>query len=392
MEPTDGVETQAADAEDNFARMGTLGVEEEFFVVDAEGWPTDRVDALVDGEPPAALAGSLDREAYDCTVETKTEVCPDLDAVERQVGATREALVEHAARHGLGVAAAGLHPAVDWRDHGCSDERYRAMRDRLRYPQWRNTTAGLHVHVGVDDPDKAVWIANQVRWYLPVMLALSANSPFYEGLDTGLASARAKVFGELPRTGVPPAFESFDDYAGFERTLLDTGSIRDPGEVWYDVRPHAEHGTVEVRAPDAQTRPDRVAALVEYVHALVTDLGERWEDGEDGRDYRRALLAENRWRAARHGHDASFLQCDGAGVVALGTVVDRECDRLGVSGIRRLLRDGSGAAEQRCTFERGGLDAVCTALRLRPETTVEESGTTPARPSAPRALPGQSGP
>ena len=365
----------------NFTRMGTLGVEEEFYVVDDAGRPTSGTDELVYGsEPPAILDGRLDHELFKCIIETQTPVCEGLDEAREQVVAVREALVEHAAAHGYDIAAAGLHPAVRWRELEHAEKpRYRSQLDRIRYPQHRNTTAGIHVHVGVDDAAKATWIANELRWFVPVMLALSANSPYWEGYDTGLASARAKVFEGLPNTGMPTAFAGYEEYARFERLMVEEGSIADRGELWYDVRPHTEHGTVEIRAPDAQSDPDRVMAFVEYARALVLDLAERYEDdpepwaayrgngrqsrtGASGGGLRRELLDENKWRALRDGHDATFVDRDGAGTIGLEAVVERETDRLGVEGPRTLLNAESGTRAQRRHRREGGLDAVCASL------------------------------
>ena len=239
-----------------FARMGTVGVEEEFFVVDAAGRPTSGTDELVYGAtPPDPLVDRLDHELFQCTIETETPTLAGPDGIEAALTAAREALVEHAASEGYGIAAAGLHPAAKWRelDHA-RKERYRAQLERIQYPQHRNTTAGLHVHVGVDDADKATWIANELRWYVAPLLALSVNSPFWCGFDTGLASARAKVFEGLPNTGIPTHFADFDAFDRFKRRMLETGAIDDRGELWYDVRPLAGHGTVEVRATRTASR------------------------------------------------------------------------------------------------------------------------------------------
>ncbi|MFB6353214.1 MAG: glutamate--cysteine ligase [Halobacteriales archaeon] len=349
-----------------FDRQGTVGIEEEFYVVDADGRPASGTDELVYGaEPPERLAGRLDHELFKCVIETQTPTVDGLDAARDALVATREALVEHAAANGFRVAAAGLHPAARWRELEHAEKpRYRAQLDRIQYPQHRNLTAGLHVHVGVDDADKAVWVANELRWFLPVMLALSANSPVWNGFDTGLAAARATVFENLPNTGMPTAFDGIDDYLDFERLMLATDAINDRGELWFDVRPHTELGTVEVRAPDAQTSADRAWAFVEYTHALVTDLAERYADREAGRDDRRELLDANKWRATRYGHEATLLDRDFSGEVGLGEVVDRECDRLGVTGIRDLYDAESGAARQRRLLEESGLDACCEALLL----------------------------
>ena len=351
---------------DAFDRAGTLGIEEEFFIVDADGRPTSGIGELVYGnEPPELLEGRLDHELFKFVIETQTPTVDSLGAAREALGDVRSALVEHANRHGFDIAAAGLHPAAKWRELEHAEKpRYREQLERIQYPQHRNTTAGVHVHVGVDDADKAVWIANELRWHLPIMLALSANSPYWNGFDTGLQSARAKIFEALPNTGMPTAFDDFESFQAFERTMVETNSINDRGELWFDVRPHSEHGTVEVRTPDGQADPDRVMAFVEYTEALVEDLGARYDDGEAASEYRREFLDEDKWRALRYGHDAELLTADWSGTVSLGELVDRERSRLGVSGIADLYDSESGASEQRRLREEAGLDALCASLVL----------------------------
>jgi len=353
------------DAE-NFSRMGTLGIEEEFFVVDEAGRPTAGTDTLVYGsDPPGILEDRLDHELFKCVIETQTPLIESVADAREQLTAVREALVGHATAHGYGVAAAGLHPLANWRELEHAEKpRYRSQLDRIQYPQHRNTTAGLHVHVGVDDADKAVWVANEIRWHLALLLALSANSPYWCGFDTGLQSARAKIFEGLPNTGMPTAFDSYGTFDRFEETMLATDAIDDRGELWYDVRPHSAHGTVEVRTPDAQADPERVLAFVEYVHALVIDLSERYEDGESGYRHRRELLDENKWRAMRHGHDAALLDREFATAVGLQELVTREADRLDVPALHRLLDRESGATRQRRLRRESGADALCGSLLL----------------------------
>jgi len=350
---------------ENFTRMGTLGIEEECYVVDAHGRPTSGTDELVyEGDPPDLLADRLDHELFKCVIETQTPLIEDPAEAREQLLAVREALVEYAASEGFGVAAAGLHPLANWRELEHAEKpRYRAQLDRIQYPQHRNTTAGLHVHVGVDDPDKAVWVANELRWHVPVMLALSANSPYWNGYDTGLQSARAKIFEALPNTGIPTAFEDYAAFERFERRMVEH-AIDDRGELWFDVRPHSGHGTVEVRAPDGQADPERVLAFVEYTHALVEDLATRYEDGESSRDTRRELLDENKWRAIRHGQSASLLARDGEASLPLREIVDAECDRLDIDGIRTLFEGESGAQRQR-RLRREGVPSLANSLELQ---------------------------
>jgi len=351
---------------EHFTRAGTLGIEEEYYVVDEQGRPTSGTDELVyESEPPELLDGRLDHELFKCVIESQTPTIePDEDPREHLL-AVREALVEHASDHGYGIAAAGLHPLAKWRELEHAEKpRYRSQLDRIQYPQHRNTTAGLHIHVGVDDADKAVWIANESRAYLPMLLALSANSPYWNGFDTGLASARAKIFEGLPNTGMPSHFADYDAFDRYERRMVESGSIDDRGELWFDVRPHSGLGTVEVRTPDGQADPDRVLAFVEYVEALVADLGTRYEDGESATSVRRELHDENKWRAIRHGREAQLFGPEFGETVSLGELVDREASRLGVSGIRDVYEEESGAERQRRIRREEGVAALADSLAL----------------------------
>jgi carboxylate-amine ligase, YbdK family len=352
---------------ENFRQMGTLGVEEEFYIVDEAGNPVSGTDRLVYAEtPPEPLTDSLDHELFKCTIETKSPLMETPSAASEYLRTVRDALTQHAHEHGYQIAGAGLHPTARWRELEHAEKpRYRSQLDRIQYPQHRNTTAGVHVHVGVDDADKAVWIADRLRWHVSVILALSANSPIWDGYDTGLSSARAKIFENLPNTGIPTAFDDFDTFHSFERRMVKDGTIDDRGELWYDVRPHSEHGTVEMRAPDGQHDLDTTLAFVEYAHALVTDLAERYEDGESIACLRQELLDENKWRATRYGHAASFLTRNREGTASLGDIVDRECDRLGIRGIRDVFDSESGAQRQRRILDQQGVEAVTDSLLLR---------------------------
>jgi carboxylate-amine ligase len=350
-----------------FDELGTVGVEEEYFVVDSDGVPTAGSDQLVyENDAPEPITGDVDHELFKFVIETRTKKLDSPVEAPEAVRTVRKTLQEYAAEHGFQIAAAGIHPAADWRlQEHAEKPRYRSQLDRIQYPQHRNTTAGLHVHVGVDDPDKAVWISDEIRRYLPLILAVSVNSPFWNGFDTGLSSARAKIFENLPNTGIPTAFETYEAYRGFEQRMLETGSIKDSGELWYDVRPHTGIGTVEVRIPDSQDRVGHVDALVEYVHALVLDLAARYEDGAAQTDIRRELLDENKWRATRYGQTADLIQPDGS-TPSVGDIVDREADRLGVTGLKDMYNAESGAERQRRILEESGAAALREALLIEP--------------------------
>ncbi|WP_135661651.1 glutamate--cysteine ligase [Halorhabdus rudnickae] len=350
--------------EDHFDRLGTLGIEEEHFVVNEQARPVSGTDTLVyETEPPAILEDRLDHELFKFVVETQTPTITDPGEAPETLAAIRGALLEHAHEHGYDIASAGLHPAAHWRElEHAQKPRYQSQLDRIQYPQHRNTTAGLHVHVGIDDAEKAVWIGNEIRWHLPVLLALSANSPFWNGFDTGLQSARAKIFEGLPNTGMPTAFDSFADFRQYERRMIESGSVDDRGELWFDVRPHTGYGTLEIRVPDAQAETDRVLALVEYIYELVLDLSDRYDDGESTDSLRRELLDENKWRAIRQGREASFVTRNGDGTVDLGSVIERDADRLDLDRIDDLYEAESGAERQRRLKRQRGIDAVCESV------------------------------
>lgn len=375
-------------AEDPFGAEGTIGIEEEFFLVDEDGHPAGGTDELCyEHDPPEVLQDRLDHELFTFVIETQTPVIQSLEAAPDELARIRSALVKYAGEHGYGVAAAGLHPTARWRelDH-VTKPRYRRQLERIQYPQHRNTTAGLHIHIGMGEAERAVWVANELRWYLPLMLGLSANSPFWNGFDTGLASARARIFEALPNTGMPTAFESYDGYLQLESSLLETNSIRDRGEIWFDIRPHTEYGTIEIRTPDAQADESVVLAFVEYSCRLIERLSEGYDRLQGGEaastvypeihadwavpptitdlDGAYELLCENKWRAIRYGHEARFIRRDGSGEVSLVEATTQEIDRLQLERLPDVLEAPSGAERQRLALDEAGPEAACDVIRL----------------------------
>jgi len=351
----------------NFDETGTLGVEEEYFVVDAETHePVPASDTLLDdADVPAELEGHVGTELFKFVFETTTEKTETLKGAREEMERKRAALVEHAREHGYEVLAAGLHPSARWDEHEHAEgPRYRQQLNRIRYPQHRNITAGLHVHVGLDDADKAVYVADEARRYLPLVLALSTNSPFWYGHKTGLASTRAVVFENLPNTGIPSRFEDWETFRGFERRMVESGSVADRGEIWWDVRPHTEYGTVEIRSPDSQTSLERAFAFVALCRALVLELASQYGDTEPTKP-RRELLNENKWRAARYGQEASFMLHDG-GTTTLEGMFEEVLDAVETpyEDEIRPLADTSGTQRQADAHENGGMDAVLESMVL----------------------------
>lgn len=341
-----------------------LGVEEELVLVDPVTHALDHsaVDVVERLKVPPA-EGGVYPEAYAAIVELVSPVCANaMDAV-AALGALRRRL------HGIGVTAigAGLHPDGAFGDvvHFPS-ERYRLIAEEMRGLQARTPTCALHVHVGMPDAEAAIRAFNGMRAHLPLLQALAANSPFWYGRDSGLASARAQVFRALPRSEIPPAFESFDHYAERIEALTASGGMPNYTFVWWDIRPHPILGTLEIRAMDSQSSLRSVTGLAALVHALA-----RMSVEERGPWEHRDVLMESSFRAARDGLDATLWH-DGAlrpvAELARATVERARpyAHELGsesaLEEIERLVAEGNGAIRQRAAFASGGLPAVLGEL------------------------------
>ena len=349
---------------DNFCTMGTLGIEEEYFVVDSNGLPINDTEKFMsDTNYSSYLSNRVDYELFKFIVECSTPIASSLNEAKSSLYDMRKNMIDHAHKHNLELSSAGLHPSAIWRelDH-VTKPRYRQQLDRIQYPQHRNITAGMHIHFGVDDPNKAMWMSNQCRPYLPLLLALSANSPYWNGFDTGLQSTRSLIFESLPNTGMPHTFSDMDEYLHFEKLMVDTNSVVDRGALWHDVRPHTSNGTVELRIMDAQTDPKKVIHLLEYVYHLLTDLSDKYDDGDSGTSTRPEILSENKWRALRYGFNSKFINWDGSSPISLSEIVEMECQRLGNNGLFKIYDAEPTYSWQRAQYNKGGLEHLCRSL------------------------------
>jgi glutamate---cysteine ligase / carboxylate-amine ligase len=220
----------------------------------------------------------------------------------------------------------------------------------------------VHVHVGIDDPDKAIHVANGMRVHVPLLLALSANSPFWRADATGLLSTRTPIFRAFPRVGIPPTYANFEEYSARVGFMIESGAIEDYTYLWYDVRPHPNFGTVEIRVMDGQTRLEHTLALAALVQAMVKELAEHYESGEPLSEYPYEMLDENKWLAARHGLDGDLVDLPSKDRVATKELVRRVVDRVrghseelgsadDLAGIDDLLQRGNGAARQIVVYE-----------------------------------------
>jgi carboxylate-amine ligase len=287
----------------------TLGVEEEYMLLDPESFDlVQHIEMVLDAIQGDELASRLNAELMQSVLEIATPVCRTAGEVMHELQTLRGYVRDVARGQGLRVGSAGTHPfSLFERQRITAKDRYHALIDQLQYVARRELIFGMHVHVAVDDPDKAIQVVNGLLPHLAPLLALSASSPFWRGEPTGLASSRQIVFSAFPRSGPPPRFRDYDDYASVVGQLERTGCIADYTHIWWDIRPHPKWGTVEVRICDAVTRLDDAVAIAAYCQALVKQLSERYDAGEEIPSYHRILTSENKWLAARYGLDAPVM-------------------------------------------------------------------------------------
>jgi glutamate---cysteine ligase / carboxylate-amine ligase len=301
----------------------TVGVEEELAILDPATLDmVGRYEELRDAAAEHPVLGpSIAGELISSEIEIRSGRGEDLaDALARQWRA-REALLAHAARHGVALGSTGTHPWADYREQRNIDtEHYRRVVDELQYVARRNNTFSVHVHVGVRSIERAVAVCDRLRGVLPDLLAISANSPFLDGRDAGLHSARTQSFTKsFPRCGVPDAYGSWAAYRSYLDLLVRTRSIVEYTQVWWSVRPHIAFGTVEVRVADAQSTAGETDALATLVVACVLQAALEHDEGRPVVELPGRLIEENLWRAIRHGQDGSLLDLPAA---AAGHVVD----------------------------------------------------------------------
>src|SRR5437016_2740218 len=289
----------------------TIAVEEEFAVLDPETLSlTNRFEQLQDAAQGTPLEEHLVGELIASEVEVRTGRCENFAEAAAKVGERRAQLDDLAGGLGIALAAVGTHPWSPWQEQRIIDTpHYRRNDELLRYVVWRNNTFGLHVHVGIRGADRAVAVCNALRNYLPELLALSASSPFVEGVYTYLHSARTQIFTRMfPRCGVPDAFGSWADFERYVRFLYATRSIDEHTQMWWSVRPHLAFPTVEIRICDAQPDLGEARALSALAYSLTARLARALDEGEPLPDHPHRLIEENFWRALRHGLSGELIE------------------------------------------------------------------------------------
>ena len=310
-----------------------------------------------------ATVGDIKPELMESVLEISTDPCPDTAVAGEQLRALRRQVIQTAASKGLAIGAAGTHPFAMWEDQRIvARPRYRDLISALRFVARQELIFGVHVHVGVDDPDKAIHVANGMRVHMPVLLALSANSPFWRADATGLASTRTPIFRAFPRVGIPPTYKGWEDYERRIEFMIKARVIEDYTYLWHDVRPHPSFGTVEIRVMDSQTRVEHTLGLAALVQALVKELSEHYEAGKPLSKYPFEMLDENKWLAARHGLEGEIVDLPSSDRVTTRALAERllermrpHCQELGsedeLEAVEDLLERGNGAARQVVVYE-----------------------------------------
>lgn len=345
----------------------TLGVELELQIVDGTSFDLAPVGDDILETIPAELGESVKPELYQCCVEINTAICHDVDEVGRDLAAKLELVEERARRFGARVAWGGAHPFAQWLDQEISvSPRYHKLIDDNQDTIRRQLTFGLHVHVGVPDGDTAARACTRISHYLPTLLALSANSPFWCGRDTGLRSYRMDVMGVAPTGGQPPFLKDWDSFVRLAERLAAVGSIQTTKELWWDVRPSDRHGTVEVRICDMPTDLASVQGITALIQCLIDHMvHDRGHELVELTEFGRLMIRQNRWRAARHGLDAVLVdpvtgddEVAREAVERMTEVLAPTAAKLGCSRwlehAREMARRPDGATRQREVFDRTG--------------------------------------
>ena len=361
----------------------TVGIEEEFALVDPESLLLiPRFESLRDaGAADPVLSDSIAGELISSEIEIRSGAGVDVeDARARQADARRR-LFALAAAQGIALGATGTHPLSDYREqHIIDTDHYHRVEDGLKYVAWRNNTFSVHVHVGVRGADRAVRVCDRLRPVLPLLLAISANSPYIDGRDSGLHSGRSQTFTKsFPRCGIPDVFGSWDAWADYVGLLVRTESIVEFTQLWWSVRPHHSFGTVEVRICDAQTTGAEADALAALIVACVRRAAAEVDAGETPPDLPGRLIEENMWRAIRYGLDGRLLDLQAPVIDEFDAA--ETLDRLNAwAGSDVVLPSRNGAQRQRALIEAGATPAEVYAACVRETqaTYVEETADEPA--------------
>ncbi len=355
------------------SRGPTLGAELEVWLTDPE--TRDIVPRGPDVLNHFGEKSKFKPELFSGIVEINTGVCRNISELRADLSASIEELVAYGDKVGFAPASSGTHPFANYHKTEVSKgERYTNHIARIAWPMRRLLICGLHIHVGVDSGEKAIAILNALPAFFPHMMAVASSSPYWQGNDTGMASSRLKIFETLPTAGLPPVINNWNEFVRLMRTLVNAEAIKTVREIWWDVRPHLEYGTIEVRICDAPPTLDEVIAVAGFIHALVGWLGDLYDKGHEMPSLREWTLKENKWRAARWGRDANMIRNERGlqesvtthlrhmvyEVTPMAETIDAVA---GLEAIETILTHGPSYERQRRVFERThDLRAVVDAL------------------------------
>jgi carboxylate-amine ligase len=362
----------------------TLGVEEELHIVDATtGELVPKIEEIM-SRLPEELKEAVSYELFQSVLEIKTPPCGSAAEAEGILRELRSRVGSWAAACGTALASAGTHPFSRYINQKITDqERYKKVIRTLRWVAQREVIFGQHVHVGVPDEEAAIEAHNRLSEKVPLLLALSANSPFWQGMDTGYESARVKIFETFPRAGLPPAFPDYEAFERYVGLMVVAGAMDDYTFCWWDVRPHSRIGTIELRVLDSQTSIESAIALAALTQCLVAKALDENPKGP----YNRELATENKFRAARHGMDAAFYDAaKGVSIPArerARSLVEElrpvsqhlKCENE-LEGILEIVESGTGSQNQRRALDKSGdfLDVVAFLIESTRPATAEASG------------------
>lgn len=342
----------------------TLGIEEEYQTID----PITRdlrshIQSEIIPKGKLRIQERIKAEMHQSVVEVGTGVCKNIQEARKEVRQLRHELITLAQENNLLLAAAATHPFADWRKQDIyPDERYDRVVEDMQLVARSNLIFGLHVHVGIEDRETTIHLMNSMRYFLPHLLALSANSPFWLGMNTGLKSYRCKVFDKFPRTNIPDSFTSWSDFENFVQLLIKTNCIDNAKKIWWDVRPHPFFSTLEIRICDIPMRLDETIALAALIQATLVKLYKLHSRNQSYRQFGRALIMENKWRASRYGLTGKLIDFgkeeevdEKALILEYLDFVDDVVDELGsreeVNYVKQILAHGNGAERQLRVFQ-----------------------------------------
>jgi glutamate---cysteine ligase / carboxylate-amine ligase len=349
------------------AHRFTIGVEEEYQIIDPETLELrSHVIQLLSAAASRGLGDQVKQEMHQSIVETGTKICENVSELRLEMHRTRSELVSVAESTGLQVAAAGTHPFSSWIDQVISPgERYQHIVEEMGQLARSLLIFGMHIHVAMPDKQTTIDIMNMVRYFVPHLLALSTSSPFWMGRNTGLKSFRTTVFRRFPRTGIPEQFDSWSAYEQYVNLLIKLNCIDNGKKIWWDVRPHPTYGTLEFRMFDTTTKIEEAIAIAALTQAIVVKLHRLYTGNMGWRTYHRALIEENKWRAARYGIEGKMIDFGKEAEVPMRSLipellelVDDVLDELGSRGaveyVHTILNEGTSADRQVRVYQQTG--------------------------------------